>query len=114
MKFLLYFLFSCLLLLLLVFLFLILSSYESLSQDKGSSAFECGFDSITPTGVPFSMPFFIISLMFFTFDVEILLVCFYPLFSSFTFYMFYYIWFVLLLVLMATIFEWYKGIWSWL
>ncbi|PZU18152.1 MAG: hypothetical protein DI589_25235 [Shinella sp.] len=44
---------------------------------------------MTPTGVPFSIPFFVISLIFLLFDVEILLVCFYPLFYSFTFYIFY-------------------------
>ncbi|RKF62758.1 Cytochrome c oxidase subunit 3, partial [Golovinomyces cichoracearum] len=44
--------------------------------EERSSAFECGFDSITPTGVPFSIPFFVISLIFLLFDVEILLLLF--------------------------------------
>nr|YP_009114542.1 NADH dehydrogenase subunit 3 [Tyrophagus putrescentiae]AIB08705.1 NADH dehydrogenase subunit 3 [Tyrophagus putrescentiae]QIA92560.1 NADH dehydrogenase subunit 3 [Tyrophagus putrescentiae]UNA71438.1 NADH dehydrogenase subunit 3 [Tyrophagus putrescentiae] len=114
MKFFDYLLFSLFIAFLLIFLFFILSHWLSFSQEESSSAFECGFDSITPTGVPFSMPFFVISLMFLLFDVEILLVCFYPLFYSFTFYMFYIIWFTVLLVLLATLYEWYKGILSWL
>jgi len=50
------------------------------------SPFECGFQSLSLGGVSFSMPFFIISLIFLLFDVEILLVCFYPLVHSFYFY----------------------------
>jgi len=72
-------------------LFFILSHWFGFSYEDKSSSFECGFDSITPTGVPFSIPFFVISLMFLLFDVEILLVCFYPLFYSFSFYVSYFI-----------------------
>nr|DBA43968.1 TPA: ND3 [Bombus confusus] len=35
--------------------------------------FECGFNPITKSNLPFSLPFFLISLMFLIFDVEIIL-----------------------------------------
>lgn len=99
---------------LFIVLFFLLSHWLGFSYGEKSSAFECGFDIITPTGLSFSIPFFVISLMFLLFDVEILLVCFYPLFYSFTFYIFYIVWFVVFLVLLATLYEWYKGILSWI
>lgn len=47
--------------------------------------FECGFNPFRVSGVVFSMPFFLISLIFLLFDVEIILLCFFPLRSSFVF-----------------------------
>jgi len=92
--------------------FFIRFSLEKSFSDK-SSSFECGFQPFRGRGFSFSMPFFIISLMFLLFDVEILLVCFYPLVYSFSFYLFYYIWLVAVVILLATLFEWFKGILSW-
>uniref|UniRef100_UPI00315DDA75 NADH dehydrogenase subunit 3 n=1 Tax=Sancassania mycophaga TaxID=3127633 RepID=UPI00315DDA75 len=87
-------------------------SLEKSYEEKGSS-FECGFQPFSGSGFVFSMPFFVISLMFLLFDVEILLVCFYPLLGSFMSYSFYYIWLILLLILFATLYEWFKGVLSW-
>jgi len=46
---------------------------------EGWSQFECGFNIINPSHLPFSFQFFIISLLFLIFDVEIALVLSYPL-----------------------------------
>lgn len=41
--------------------------------------FECGFNPFRVSGVVFSIPFFLVSLMFLLFDVEIILLCFFPI-----------------------------------
>lgn len=87
-------------------------SLEKSFEEKGTS-FECGFQPFRGRGFTFSIPFFIISLMFLLFDVEILLVCFYPLFYSFSFYSSVVIWLVLVFVLFATLYEWFKGVLRW-
>jgi NADH-ubiquinone oxidoreductase chain 3 len=46
---------------------------------EGWSQFECGFNIINPSHLPFSFQFFIISLLFLIFDVEIALVISYPI-----------------------------------
>nr|YP_009498337.1 NADH dehydrogenase subunit 3 [Rhizoglyphus robini]AWX53536.1 NADH dehydrogenase subunit 3 [Rhizoglyphus robini] len=101
-----------LLLVLCLVVYAISFSLEKSFEDKGGS-FECGFQPFSGSGFTFSMPFFVISLMFLLFDVEILLVCFYPLFYSFSFYSSLIIWLVLFFVLLATLFEWFKGVLSW-
>nr|YP_009306844.1 NADH dehydrogenase subunit 3 [Histiostoma blomquisti]AOR08476.1 NADH dehydrogenase subunit 3 [Histiostoma blomquisti] len=78
-----------------------------------SSPFECGFSSISGLGVIFSMPFFVISTMFLLFDVEILILCVYPLFYLSSFYVLMFIYFVLIIVITSTLFEWLKGILDW-
>ena len=71
---------------------------------KGSP-FECGFYSFSLSGVSFSMSFFIISLIFIIFDVEILLLCFYPFSSVFIFYTSFYLSLVILFIFLATLYE---------
>lgn len=39
-------------------------------------AFECGFDPISSSRIPFSLPYFLVALLFLVFDMEIvLLIC---------------------------------------
>lgn len=43
------------------------------------SQFECGFNIINPSHIPFSIQFFVVALLFLIFDVEIALILSYPL-----------------------------------
>jgi len=64
--------------LLLFLIFLLAFSFSQGNFSKGGS-FECGFIPVRGESFPFSMPFFVVSLLFLLFDVEILLLCFYPI-----------------------------------
>nr|YP_010264251.1 NADH dehydrogenase subunit 3 [Carebara diversa]UIO59237.1 NADH dehydrogenase subunit 3 [Carebara diversa] len=55
---------------LLLFLNLIISK-KSFNDREKMSPFECGFDPLTNARPPFSVHFFIISLIFLIFDIEI-------------------------------------------
>nr|AWN56344.1 NADH dehydrogenase subunit 3 [Pheidole obscurithorax] len=57
---------------LLLFLNIIISKTSYINREK-ASPFECGFDPISPNHLPFSIQFFLISLIFLIFDIEITL-----------------------------------------
>nr|YP_009504247.1 NADH dehydrogenase subunit 3 [Histiostoma feroniarum]AWX53523.1 NADH dehydrogenase subunit 3 [Histiostoma feroniarum] len=108
-----FFFFSFFTVVVLLFLLFLLNFSTTLeSYDKGSS-FECGFSSVSSLGVVFSMPFFVISIMFLLFDVEILVLCFYPFFVLSSYYLLYFFWFLLFVIMVSTLFEWKKGVLSW-
>nr|YP_010872842.1 NADH dehydrogenase subunit 3 [Pheidole fervens]WGV34041.1 NADH dehydrogenase subunit 3 [Pheidole fervens] len=56
----------------MMYLNIFLSKKSFKSQEK-SSPFECGFDPISPNHLPFSIQFFLISLIFLIFDIELTL-----------------------------------------
>lgn len=56
----------------LIFLNIFISKKSSIDQEK-ISPFECGFDPISSNHLPFRIQFFLISLIFLIFDIEITL-----------------------------------------
>nr|VFU78610.1 NADH dehydrogenase subunit 3 [Proasellus margalefi] len=79
------------------------------------SPFECGFNPISTSRLPFSLRFFIIAMIFLVFDVEIVLLL--PLsslwdVSNINFWLLSYLVFLIVLLL-GTLYEWSYGALSW-
>nr|YP_010253737.1 NADH dehydrogenase subunit 3 [Cochylidia moguntiana]QTZ18159.1 NADH dehydrogenase subunit 3 [Cochylidia moguntiana] len=64
----------------MMFLSMILSKKSFIDREK-SSPFECGFDPKSSARIPFSMHFFLITVIFLIFDVEIALI--FPMITTF-------------------------------
>nr|WKU84005.1 NADH dehydrogenase subunit 3 [Microdon globosus] len=66
----------CIIIIMLTMLMMMMAtlfSKKSLKDQEKNSAFECGFDPLTSSRLPFSMKFFLITILFLIFDVEITL-----------------------------------------
>nr|WKU83779.1 NADH dehydrogenase subunit 3 [Aristosyrphus sp.] len=59
---------------LLIMLTASILSKKSIKDREKNSPFECGFDPITSSRLPFSLKFFLIAIIFLIFDVEIALI----------------------------------------
>lgn len=78
------------------------------------SRFECGFDPLSPIDHRFSIPFFIIALIFLLFDVEIILVMVKPINERSRIINSSNSWAILLAIPICTLLEWKKGILKWI
>nr|VFU78805.1 NADH dehydrogenase subunit 3 [Proasellus assaforensis] len=80
-----------------------------------ASPFECGFNPISTSRLPFSLRFFVIAMIFLVFDVEIVLLL--PLSSTWdvsniNLWLLSYLMFMIILLL-GTLYEWSYGALSW-
>nr|VFU78883.1 NADH dehydrogenase subunit 3 [Proasellus spelaeus] len=93
----------------------VLISEKIYSDREKASPFECGFNPMSTSRLPFSLRFFIISVIFLVFDVEIVLLL--PLSSTYhmsnmNFWLLSYLVFLAILLL-GTVYEWSYGALSW-
>nr|YP_010478456.1 NADH dehydrogenase subunit 3 [Nesophrosyne makaihe]UVI59900.1 NADH dehydrogenase subunit 3 [Nesophrosyne makaihe] len=66
---------SLILSLMLIMLLLITSiSKKSMVDNQSATPFECGFNPVSYTRLPFSIHFFLIAVLFLVFDIEIIMV----------------------------------------
>nr|YP_010263913.1 NADH dehydrogenase subunit 3 [Erebus caprimulgus]UIF93672.1 NADH dehydrogenase subunit 3 [Erebus caprimulgus]UNP49229.1 NADH dehydrogenase subunit 3 [Erebus caprimulgus] len=98
----------------MMFLSIILSK-KSFSDREKSSPFECGFDPKSSARIPFSLHFFLITVIFLIFDVEIALIFpIIPLFKLVNFILWSKISFFFLLILIIGLYhEWNQNMLNW-
>nr|AET13036.1 NADH dehydrogenase subunit 3 [Bittacomorphella fenderiana] len=90
-------------------------SKKSFTDREKSSPFECGFDPKSNTRLPFSLQFFLITIIFLIFDVEIALILPMIVIMKFSNLM---IWtitslFFILILLIGLYHEWNQGALEW-
>nr|YP_010127617.1 NADH dehydrogenase subunit 3 [Syrphus torvus]QPP19873.1 NADH dehydrogenase subunit 3 [Syrphus torvus]UXF58196.1 NADH dehydrogenase subunit 3 [Syrphus torvus] len=90
-------------------------SKKTYSDREKSSPFECGFDPMSSSRLPFSLKFFLITIIFLIFDVEIALIL--PMimilkFSNLMMWMITSIIFIIILLL-GLYHEWNQGMLNW-
>nr|WAK83071.1 NADH dehydrogenase subunit 3 [Janus sp. 1 GYN-2022e] len=93
----------------------LISKKKMMNREK-SSPFECGFDPLSSPRTPFSLRFYLISVIFLIFDIEIIIL--FPLISSLWFsnpykWMFTSLLFSILLI-MGLFIEWKEGALFWM
>nr|YP_010447004.1 NADH dehydrogenase subunit 3 [Loxocera sinica]UTM10369.1 NADH dehydrogenase subunit 3 [Loxocera sinica] len=98
----------------MMFLASILSK-KSLTDREKSSPFECGFDPKSSSRLPFSLQFFLITIIFLIFDIEIALILPMILTISFSNLL---IWTItslifMLILLIGLYHEWNQGMLNW-
>nr|UHA56257.1 NADH dehydrogenase subunit 3 [Hyblaea puera] len=98
----------------LMLLAMILSKKSFMDREK-CSPFECGFDPKSSARIPFSLHFFLISMIFLIFDVEIALL--FPMIMTFKLVNFY-TWFSIstfffIILLMGLYHEWNQNMLNW-
>nr|YP_010414772.1 NADH dehydrogenase subunit 3 [Mocis undata]URT60126.1 NADH dehydrogenase subunit 3 [Mocis undata] len=98
----------------MMFLSIILSKKSFTDREK-SSPFECGFDPKSSARIPFSLHFFLITVIFLIFDVEIALIFpIIPLFKMVNFMLWTKISFFFLIILIIGLYhEWNQNMLNW-
>nr|YP_010620338.1 NADH dehydrogenase subunit 3 [Lethe distans]WAX37314.1 NADH dehydrogenase subunit 3 [Lethe distans] len=97
-----------------IFLSLIISKKSIMDREK-CSPFECGFDPLNLPRIPFSLHFFLITVIFLIFDIEIALIL--PMIISFKKVNFIIWWkissFFLIMLLIGLYHEWNQNMLNW-
>nr|YP_011014764.1 NADH dehydrogenase subunit 3 [Ixodes crenulatus]WQB40575.1 NADH dehydrogenase subunit 3 [Ixodes crenulatus] len=92
----------------------LMSSKSPLDKEK-LSPFECGFDPFSMSRVPFSLKFFLISIIFLIFDIEIVIILPFPLMThNKNITIIISIIMINIMILWGLIYEWNKGMLEWL
>nr|YP_010999047.1 NADH dehydrogenase subunit 3 [Pealius mori]WPM91805.1 NADH dehydrogenase subunit 3 [Pealius mori]CAD5105722.1 NADH dehydrogenase subunit 3 [Pealius mori] len=110
-----FFLLISIVILLLTFIYKI-TSYNMKLMNNKSSTFECGFDIMSNLRLPFSLNFYIISIIFLIFDVELILlmpfVFMMKTMESMTMSTMMVMFFMILML--GFVYEWWMGLLNWL
>nr|QVT11036.1 NADH dehydrogenase subunit 3 [Muscidifurax sinesensilla] len=105
---------SLLILKMMLLINLIISKKNNKNREK-NSPFECGFDPMSNNRMPFSLSFYLISIIFLIFDVEIAMIM--PMTFFMKFYIYFYIFNVMIIMMILLIglyLEWKEGALNWI
>nr|YP_009000431.1 NADH dehydrogenase subunit 3 [Otobius megnini]AHF21632.1 NADH dehydrogenase subunit 3 [Otobius megnini]AIZ58589.1 NADH dehydrogenase subunit 3 [Otobius megnini]UYB78411.1 NADH dehydrogenase subunit 3 [Otobius megnini] len=109
------FLFTAILVTLIFFLIGNSTKKKNTLLKEKSSPFECGFDPFSTSRKPFSLRFFMISIIFLIFDIEIAILLPYPIFQNLNnFTTFIMMALIILIVFGGLIYEWKNGMIKWI
>nr|QBP33735.1 NADH dehydrogenase subunit 3 [Bombus pyrosoma] len=107
------------LILMILFIIFILNKFLSMLKKPNfekNLPYECGFSPITKMNLPFSLPFYLISLTFLIFDVEIILLI--PLISYIKtlnlLYLFILMTFFMYMLIFSLLMEWFCNFLNWM
>nr|QID48464.1 NADH dehydrogenase subunit 3 [Systolederus spicupennis] len=107
--------FSSMMIALLMITLSMMISKKKISDREKLSPFECGFNPQTHARLPFSIQFFMISMLFLIFDIEIALML--PLIPIFKTSSLLYWWIsssvFIMILLMGLYYEWNEGVLKW-
>nr|WKK49875.1 NADH dehydrogenase subunit 3 [Subulatus sp.] len=102
------------LMMLMLTLIMIISKKYMLDLQK-SSSFECGFNPLSNTRLPFSIHFYIMAVIFLIFDIEIIIIIpmiFLINYSIMLYWIMTAVLFIMILLL-GLYHEWYNGLLNW-
>nr|YP_010688219.1 NADH dehydrogenase subunit 3 [Pillucina pisidium (Dunker, 1860)]WBR65413.1 NADH dehydrogenase subunit 3 [Pillucina pisidium (Dunker, 1860)] len=95
-----------------ILLSMMISKFVLKDREKGSP-YECGFEPMGPTRVPFSLRFFLVAVIFLVFDLEVVLL-FPCLMVGWNVWMFsFMLWMFLFLLGLGLGYEWNEGSLDW-
>nr|AML25986.1 NADH dehydrogenase subunit 3 [Staphylinidae sp. BMNH 1274232] len=100
----------------IVMLMAMLISKKTFMDREKNSPFECGFDPKSSARMPFSLQFFLITVIFLIFDVEITLLVPFIMIMKISLLKIYIITFIffIIILLMGLYHEWKQGALNWL
>nr|YP_009130786.1 NADH dehydrogenase subunit 3 [Ibalia leucospoides]AIK21703.1 NADH dehydrogenase subunit 3 [Ibalia leucospoides] len=112
-------------LLLIIFMYMFISmllmiinfnlSKKKIKMREKLTSFECGFDNISNLRLPFSIQFYLISIIFLIFDIEITLI--FPMIKNlnmnFIMKKYIFLW-IMIILLIGIYYEWKEGSLKWI
>nr|YP_010028944.1 NADH dehydrogenase subunit 3 [Argas persicus]QOU09732.1 NADH dehydrogenase subunit 3 [Argas persicus] len=100
----------------LIFLIISLLTKNSKKMNKEKyTPFECGFDPFSISRLPFSLRFFMITIIFLIFDIEIIILLPIPIFSKSPNWNYPLIFIsIIMIILFGLLYEWKSGMIEWL
>nr|UYB78580.1 NADH dehydrogenase subunit 3 [Alectorobius rietcorreai] len=109
-----FFLISFCITLLLMNLAILVKKKNFFKKEK-NTPFECGFDPFSLTRQPFSLRYFMISIIFLIFDIEIIILLPFPLLNfSKNIQLILMISLIILIIFLGLLYEWKNGMIQWL
>nr|YP_010535616.1 NADH dehydrogenase subunit 3 [Ornithodoros noorsveldensis]AIZ58704.1 NADH dehydrogenase subunit 3 [Ornithodoros noorsveldensis]AIZ58717.1 NADH dehydrogenase subunit 3 [Ornithodoros noorsveldensis]UYB78489.1 NADH dehydrogenase subunit 3 [Ornithodoros noorsveldensis] len=98
----------------LIFMIANLTKKKNFLKKEKNSPFECGFDPFSISRNPFSIRFFMISIIFIIFDIEIIIILPFPIFTNLQMNTFILMALIIFIIFLGLIYEWKNGMIKWL